>query len=138
MTLAAASFWNSAANLGLLGSAILLFLATFVLWQTADRKEELWDADKADANLKIAELNKEAANAKLETERLRLRFAWRTMDKDQRSRISSKLKKYSGQRFEIVTYTSDIEAANFGAKIHEALRDAGWIYVKIASWQTVG
>lgn len=83
----------------------------------------------AEANA-VAELGKaQAAKATLELEKLRTP---RTLNAEQKARILEKVKKYSGQTFDVAYATGFPESLNFMETIEGILLEAGW---KVVPWE---
>lgn len=72
MSLFAATLIGSIANWALLVCLLGGVIATFVIVQTADVKEEHWDEDRRHSNERIAELTAQAETARKETAQARL------------------------------------------------------------------
>jgi hypothetical protein len=77
----------------------------------------------------IAQANERAANAELETERLRQQLADRTLSDEQVKTIGNKLKLFKGQPYTITAYWDSKESLGLANRIHPALHDvAEWPY----------
>lgn len=77
----------------------------------------------------IAQANERAANAELETERLKKELADRTLTDQQVLSIGNKLKEFKGQQYTITAYWDSPESLNIANRIHLALKVvAEWAY----------
>ena len=81
--------------------------------------------DTARLNARAAELEKAAADARLETERLRVRLAWRRFDTDHVSSIIERLRTYQGQAFGLAV-ANEAEARALLHQVRAILDAAGW------------
>ena len=118
--------------------------------QDLGKEKEVADTRKlaADANERAATLEQGAArdrtaaeelrnqNLRLEADVLKLRskLAWRELNPRQLERITLGLKRFRGQKFEIITFPDDLEAVNFSNEIASALIAAGWAMVPTTSF----
>jgi hypothetical protein len=108
--------------------------------------------DAAEAQARAATSNQHAAQAELsaasalrtaESERLARieieeRVAWRRIPAEERSRIGSKLKRFSGQRASLWFNVGDVEGFTFISDIERALQGAGWSVLQPNSLMTMG
>jgi hypothetical protein len=77
--------------------------------------------------LQIARANERAANAELESERLRKQLADRTLSDGQVLSVGNKLKVFSGQSYTVTAYWDSKESLGIANRIHAVLHDvAGW------------
>jgi hypothetical protein len=81
----------------------------------------------ADTNL--AHANQEAADARLEADKIEERMEYRTLKKDQQGQalITAKLRPFAEQHFQLDTYRDDPDCAYFSSKFELAMQNAGWI-----------
>ncbi len=90
--------------------------------QTARREAEGF-------KLQIAQANERAANAELETERLRKQVADRTLTDAQIISIGTRLKPFKGQPYTVTAYWDSKESIGIANRIHLSLHDvAQWSY----------
>jgi hypothetical protein len=96
---------------------------------------EVWFGNRARiaGDKQMAELRARAAEANLKAEKersARLKFeedrAWRSITSNQSAKIAEVLRKFSGQRFHILTYRDDPECERFTLQIVLTLSAAGW------------
>jgi hypothetical protein len=95
--------------------------------QVADARNEGIEAGKTagDALVRAATLEKDAANARLETERLKAQLAWRTIPVDAAQKMDEALAKHPGSVN--LRYTDgDPEALFFAIQISQILGKAHW------------
>lgn len=119
------------ANWLLLGSLVVGVIASYAIVQSGKIRDQQSKLDLADAksatanaNERAAQLEKEAALAKLETERLKQAAAWRQLTPEQHLELIRQLKgKISGKVWVEVVDT-DPEAVNFHQSIWETLKAA--------------
>lgn len=111
----------------LLGAAFTVgIFATGAVKETA-LKHELSDAgqDAATANERAAGLEKEAATARLETERLKSQLAWRAFSADQREILRTALAA-SPHPVTLAYVAGDPEALYLSRQFGDLLEAAGW------------
>jgi hypothetical protein len=84
--------------------------------------------------VRLAEANERAANAELETEKLRAQFSWRRLSANAIKQISDSLAKSKHSKPEVaywhmsITYfASDPEASNFAHELGLSFQDNGWV-----------
>jgi hypothetical protein len=79
--------------------------------------------------LQIAQANERAADAELETDRLRKQLADRTLTDEEVKSIGQKLKVFGGQSYTVTAYWDSPESLGIANRIHLALNTvAGWSY----------
>ena len=80
----------------------------------------------AKANERAAELEKEAALAKLELQRLKTP---RTLGPDRQQFVASAIRPFAGQRYRAAVSQGADDGVAFWESVHAALEQAGWVYV---------
>jgi hypothetical protein len=95
--------------------------------QVADAKREGIEAGKTagDAMLRAAGLEKEAADARLQTERLKAQLAWRTLSADEAAALKAALAKHPGS-VNLRYMDGDPEALFFAIQISRLLGETQW------------
>lgn len=131
--------WFSIANTIYIGAVVVAAVATFAIYQisqeisardmiekqAAKDQVEIAKSDAAKANERAARLENEAAQAKLEQEKLKASLAWRTLSKDQADKLSQVAAKITGSVN--LRYTDgDPEALFFAIQIGNLLSVAKW------------
>lgn len=98
-----------------------------VAGQVADAKREGIEAGKTagDAVLRAAELEKEAANARLETERLKAQLAWRSLPPDMAKTLSERLSEHPG-KVTVQYGSNDPESQYFAIYLANIFQAANW------------
>ncbi len=131
-------FW---ANWVLVGALVLGVLATYAIVVSGsirDRelKKELKEKDDriSSANERAKQLEKDAANARLEQERLKSVVAWRSLTKEQHDPLITSLK---GHKFSVWTswVGKDPEATIFRNQIDATLKEAGLETKHFSGWE---
>jgi hypothetical protein len=91
--------------------------------KVADAKKEGIEAGKtaADALIRAAELEKEAAEARAETERLKGQFAWRELTPDQAKKFTDAL---NPLKISVLWFGSDPEQIEYARMFSDALESA--------------
>jgi len=84
----------------------------------------------------IAFLNKEAAQANLETERIRERLAWRRLDPEQIPKCISELSNFPRQGVMAVNLVNDPEVIQLSTSVSELFSRSGWD--AIPTWTNMG
>jgi hypothetical protein len=67
----------------------------------------------------------EIATLENETQKLRTQLAWRTLTKEQRDALATRMKPFKGQRIDAVSYLGDAEAEELADQIVGCLKSAG-------------
>jgi hypothetical protein len=80
----------------------------------------------AKANERAAELEKEAALAKLELQRLKTP---RTLGPDRQQFVATAIRSFTGQRYRAAISQGADDGVAFWESVHAALEKAGWLYV---------
>jgi len=95
--------------------------------QVEDAKKEGIEAGKAagDALVRAAALEKEAADARLATERLKAQLSWRTLSKETGEKLETELSKHPG-RVNLRYTDGDPEALFLAIQLSQALGKAQW------------
>jgi len=116
-----------AANIGLVAALAVGVVATALIVWTGNIKEEY-------QKRAVASLNNEAAQARLETERIKKQVAWREVSPDQLSIIRDKL---HNTLIEVtISWPSgDSEASAFARSLGQALLDSG---AKVSAFSPMG
>jgi hypothetical protein len=83
----------------------------------------------AKAYERAAELEKEAALAKLELQRLKTP---RTLGPDRQQFVATAIRSFAGQRYRAAISQGADDGVAFWESVHAALENAGWVYVP--SW----
>jgi hypothetical protein len=133
-SLQAASSWS---NIVVVGLGVLTAIAGVLALYFSQRLKALEDADFARfqlesteriavANSEAAKANERAAEAHLETAKIREKLTARTLNTEQRERITEKFKAFVGTEFRADTF-QDQESLNLTYVILAMLREAGWI-----------
>jgi hypothetical protein len=78
----------------------------------------------AKANERAAALEKEAANARAEQERLKAQLAWRRLTKEQHDFLVAALRPHATKLD--LSHPDDSEAALLASEIEQTLKEAGW------------
>lgn len=120
------------ANWFLVGSLIVGVVSTYAIVASGKirdtaSKRDLAHAreESAKANERAAQLEKDAALARLETERLKTLMAWRRITTQQHARIVATLKGKVTDDVSVEFVDSDPEATQFHADLWQTLKDAG-------------
>ncbi len=120
------------ANWLLVASLVVGVVSTYAIVASgkirdAESKRDLAHAREgaAKANERAAQLEKEAASARLETERLKGLMAWRRITAQQHARIVAALKGKITEPVWVEFVDSDPEATQFHADLWQTLKDAG-------------
>ena len=113
------------ANFLLIASLVVGVICTFLVVWMGNVKEEYLRLDISGANERAAIAIKEAAESKLEQERLRAKLAWRRLNVEQHEKLVSLLKPYAGLEVWIGTVKNDPESNLFWKEIVKALNEAG-------------
>jgi hypothetical protein len=132
MSLDSATKISTFANWVLLTSLVAGVLATFFIVKTADVKEQHWDKARdeskeeiAKANERARSLEKETAQARLETENLKARVSWRTIPPDSAATLERVLASSPG--VVNLRYTDgDAEAMYLAIQISNVFAKAKW------------
>lgn len=90
-----------------------------------DAQRRLLEKDIASANERAAKLDKEAADARLETERLRAALAWRALAPNKLPLLETSLSSHTATA-QLEYVRGDPESQRFAAQIWTAFRRAGW------------
>lgn len=128
-----------AANFSLVGALAVGVIATALVVWMGNVKEEYLRRDLADtnaraeeakaassgANARAAELEKEAANARLETERIKEAVAWRVISPENASELGKVLSATPGS-VNLRYMDSDPEALFLAIQISQILSKANW------------
>ena len=130
------------ANWLLLMSLIVGVISTYAIVASGSirdqqSKQELVEAkaETAKAHERAALLEKDAAAARLETERLKLLAAWRRVSIEQHRRLVESLKGKVKGKVWVEFVDSDPEAAQFHADIWQTLNDAGVSVQWYSGWE---
>ncbi len=124
-----AIWWYDIANIAFMVSLIVGLVATFVIFRTSSSKEEYLKRELSIMYERAAVLEKEAANARLETEKIKKSVAWRVIPPDSVSVFEKVLSAKPGAVN--LRYTDgDPEALFLAIQISQILTKAHW---KIAS-----
>jgi hypothetical protein len=128
-------------NWFLLGSLVVGVISTYAIVvsgkiRDTESKRALAHAREvsAQANERAAQLEKEAAFAQLETERLKELMAWRRLTVQQHDLLVSTLKGKIPEKIWVEYVESDPEASQFQADIAKTLEDAGIKLQKYSGW----
>lgn len=97
---------------------------------TAEKTAEGFRLDIAKANERAAEANRIAEGERLARAKIEERLADRTLTDQQIAVIAAALKPFSGQEYGITAYRDLKESVSIANRIHTALLQAGWIYLK--------
>lgn len=155
MSLAQASFWGNISNWVLLGCLLGGVLATFVVVQTTNVKEQHWDALRDQAGIEIEQLGYQADIAKADLEKAKTESALaneraaqataraleaqlaleqlkapRTLDIERHNRIFERIKHFAGTPFDLALQP-DPEAVALTLQMLTILEGAGW---KLQKW----
>jgi hypothetical protein len=97
--------------------------------QMTNLNSEAGAARERAGNLEIraAGLENDAAQARLEQERLKLLVAWRSLTNDQFDALSEALRRYGGHRVLIIHAGGDSEANLFAIGLERIFTAAGWL-----------
>lgn len=133
------------ANIFLVASLAVGVMAALAIWQMANVKEAYWEqerrtagvrisdnerltaqakSDAAGANERAALLEKDAAEARLEQERLRQQLAWRRLTPAQSRTIADGFRHYAGPEL-VLSQIPDPEAALYANDIEAAMTASG-------------
>jgi hypothetical protein len=85
---------------------------------------EFWEAAKSDNE--IAAMRKQTADALLETERIKALVAWRDITPEQIQKFKNSMKELPKGNVRVNSPSSDAEAATFGHKLAEMLKESGF------------
>jgi hypothetical protein len=136
----AAEWVSTWSNTVLIVSAALGVASTILVVWTGNVKEEYLKFDVAHAGENAANaieraavLEKDAAEARLETQRIIERLAPRIIDQHQQSRIVDKLRSFAGTEFDVSIRGADPEVDSLLEQIEAILEAAGW---KQIAWQS--
>lgn len=120
---------SDGANVVFLMSLIVGLFSTMLIIVMANVKESHWDRERRESNERVAELEKETAEAKRLTKEAELtleRFrAPRRLIGDQRRQITEAMRQFATTRFALSGRTN--EQMGFALTIGDSLIDAGWI-----------
>lgn len=101
-------------------------------------------ATVATAAARIAEAQRDAAAARKEAEHERLArakieesLAWRIPSKEQKRRITERLLPFSGQQFDLVTFSSEGECLNFENELYNVMLSGHWLLDPNRKWQAL-
>lgn len=140
ISLETATWLFDRASFALIASLVVGAIATGLIVWMGIVKEHHWDllreanAEKtAQLELETAKTNKEAALARLATEKLRQRLVWRLIDPDAAKKLTETMKPFAPVHFSILTYTDDPEASNLAGLLRKSLEDANWTFSGIGS-----
>ncbi len=129
------------ANWFLLASLVIGVISTYAIVASGklrdeQSKQELAQArtEAAKANEKAAQLEKDAAVAHLETERLKGLMAWRRITAQQHASLVAALKGKVTAKVWVEFVVSDPEATQFHADIWQMLKDAGVEVLWYSGW----
>lgn len=128
-----ANFWFATANTVLILGAIAVAVGTIGAIAMGGAKEYFADARIAENEAETARALERAAEANLKAEQEKLarlvieqRLAPRFLNDSQQSRIADKIRRFSGQRFQFVSYQDDPEVKGFVVSLLQTLVSAGW------------
>lgn len=148
MTYDAAVWWSDFANSALLLSLAIGVIASFVIVQTGNIKEESWGQERARSAERMAGLETEAAIARndaaqaneaaerehLERVRLEAKLAPRRLSGEQSSKLAAVLLHDSPLPIAIVSRLLDVESNDFANDLGKAFSDAKWNVVRVGNW----
>lgn len=100
----------------------------------SEAKDKQLAFDLRDKNLKIAEAQREAANARLALEEFK---APRRLTDKQAQEISSELKVFSGHEFDILEYLLTSEPLALQDQLYRVLVGATWKYIDFKAYRPV-
>ena len=127
-----ANFWFDMSNLALLLGAVLVVVGTYGVYKMGAIKEHFSDLRiseneraTAEANERAVHLEKEAAEARLETERLKKEVAWRDLNPITRGKLIAELSDKPA-RITLVFVSGDPEATRYCAQFVDVFRQAKW------------
>jgi hypothetical protein len=130
------------ANWLLLVSLVVGVIATYAIVQSGKLRDSQAKIDLADAkaatakaNERAAQLEKETALVKLQTERLKQATAWRRLTKTQYLDLVERLKGKIWGKVWVEVVDTDPEAVNFHRDIWEALKAAGVDVHWFSGWE---
>jgi hypothetical protein len=104
----------------------------------ASEKAEAFRLDIAKANERAAEADNSTAHARLELAKLQALMADRVLTEAQGNSIRERLKPFSGQEFQMITYWEVREPKALTDRIFMILTTAGWKYVQTGGMQLMG
>jgi hypothetical protein len=84
-------------------------------------------ARSAEANARAAEANKIAEEERLARVKLEARLAPRSLGEESRNAITTAVKQFAPQQFDVLWYPDDQETGNLANEVFLSLRDAGWV-----------
>lgn len=103
----------------------------------ANKASAIANQAAAEANARGAQLEKDAAHARLETERLKESMAWRRLTTHQHDQIVAALRGKITKRVWVECSDADHEASQFHADIYKALEDAGVQVQWYSGWERI-
>lgn len=112
---------SDGANITFLISLVVGLVSTCFIIVMANVKEAHWDRERQASNERIAELEKDTAEAELALEKFR---APRELTQDQQRQVVKQLKPFSGTAFNLSGLTN--EQMFFALSIGDTLTEAGW------------
>jgi predicted signal transduction protein with EAL and GGDEF domain len=105
--------------------AVITAAGVLFLWWGTHIRDRDFEANMADTRLRAATLEKEAADAKLETEKLKGQLAWRTIDANKSNELVAQLSKNPSSVF-IEYVWGDSETMYLLLQIERIFTAAGW------------
>lgn len=125
ISLFAAEFLSFWANWVLVGALVVGVIATYAIVVSGNIKEAALKKDLSDATERTAVLETEAANAKLETERIKATVSWRTISPETASSLEKVLSTKPGSVN--LRYTDgDPESLFLAIQISSVLAESKW------------
>ena len=110
-------FYTWGWRLSIIGAVVTALGVGLLMWGTRVRDH--------DFKFRMTALNKEAADARLETAQLSAIVAGRQLTSQNIQDITNDLKGYAGRNLYVASYSGDAEAARLGLQIKAALEGAG-------------
>jgi len=130
------------ANLFFIGSLVVGVISTLAIVESskirdAQSTREVAQAGEAaaKANERASQLEKDAAFARLETERLKNLMAWRRITTDQHAKLVAALKGKVAAEVWVEVVDSDPEATQFHADLWQTLNDAEVKIHRFSGWE---
>jgi hypothetical protein len=136
MSLSTATLIGTIANWSLLGSLLVGVVATFLIVQTTDVKEDHWAIDRRESAERIAglttqgdQLRKDTADANARALEAQLELAKfkapRLLTEEQQARIVGQIKTFSGQQYSALV-AAGLDTWPFWTVLDSTLKTAGW------------
>jgi hypothetical protein len=92
----------------------------------SDERVAAAEARAAEANARAAEANQKAEEERLARVKFESERAWRSLTREQHEEMAAALRKFTGQKFHMLTYREDRECDRFAYQIVMTLELAGW------------